>query len=146
LEKYLLARGGRCKPAPLEAPKIQIPQNPVEPVGPCKEAFLMEKRMLEDLERLATLADKSGDDSLVDAIQTKFLRRATREVKDMGDLLQQVARVSKQPGLGIYILDKELRCHDGCIPWSACNDPECGIKKLKELFEETAEKELETVK
>jgi uncharacterized membrane protein len=36
---------------------------------------------------------------VTDAIQSKFMRKETRHVKNLADLLQQVVRVSKQPGL-----------------------------------------------
>lgn len=84
----------------------------------------MEKRLLEDLERLCTLADKSGGSSLVDVIQSKFLRKEAKHVKNFADLLQQVVRVSKQPGLGIYLLDQELRLSNGSVPWATANDPD----------------------
>ncbi|GKZ98576.1 hypothetical protein AnigIFM59636_003743 [Aspergillus niger] len=124
LEKYLISRGGRSKPSRIEPPQIDWPDNPIEPVGPCKEAFLAEKRLLEDLERMAALASKCGDSPLQDAIETRFLRKEVKHVKDLGDLLQQVVRVSKQPGLGIYLLDKELRAHGGSIPWGNMNNPD----------------------
>lgn len=93
----------------------------------------MEKRLLEDLERLAALANKCGDSSLQDAIETRFLRKEVKHVKDLGDLLQQVVRVSKQPGLGIYLLDKELRAHGGSIPWANMNNPDKHDNVVREI-------------
>ncbi|KAI9373917.1 ferritin-like superfamily [Aspergillus egyptiacus] len=133
LEKYLSSRGGRAKPTAIEAPQIEWPDNPIEPVGPCKEALLVEKRLLEDLERLASLAEKCGDNSLQDAIESRFLRKEVKHVKDLGDLLQQVVRVSKQPGLGIYLLDKELRAHGGSVPWGDMNNPDRHDERVKEV-------------
>ncbi|KAL4983854.1 ferritin-like superfamily [Aspergillus falconensis] len=133
LEKYLVSRGGRCKPSAIEPTKIDWPDSPIEPVGPCREAFLVEKRLLEDLERLASLADKCGDSSLQDAIESRFLRKEVKHVKDLGDLLQQVVRVSKQPGLGLYLLDKELRAHGGSIPWGSMNNPDKLDDSLREI-------------
>ncbi|KAJ9238777.1 hypothetical protein DTO169E5_4610 [Paecilomyces variotii] len=124
-EKYLISRGGRSKPTAIEAPKIEWPDHPVEPVHPVREALSIEKNVLQDLERLCALAQKCNNHSLTDAIQTKFLRKESKHVKDIGDLLQQVVRVSKQPGHGLYHLDKELRCHKGRIPWCLQNDPDC---------------------
>ncbi|OGE56910.1 hypothetical protein PENARI_c002G00457 [Penicillium arizonense] len=123
LEKYLVSRGGRSKPTAIEATKFEWPDNPVEPVGPCKEALFVEKSLLEDLQRLCSLADKSGDIALRDAIQNRFMRKETRHVKDLADLLQQVVRVSKQPGLGLYLLDQELRHTDGIVPWDSVDEP-----------------------
>lgn len=133
LEKYLLQRGGRCKPTDIEAPKIEFSDNPVEPVGPVREALAVEKRILEDLERLMALANKVGNYSLAAMLDKRFLCKQTRHVKDLADLLQQVVRVSKQPGLGIFHLDRELRCHDGCLPWGKSNDPEmidCALQSI----------------
>ncbi|CAI7630573.1 unnamed protein product [Penicillium palitans] len=122
LEKYLVSRGGRSNPTGIEATTFEWPDNPIEPVGPCKEALFVEKSLLEDLERLCSLADKSGDIALSDAIQSKFMRKETRHVKNLADLLQQVVRASKQPGLGLYLLDRELRHTDGIVPWDSAND------------------------
>ena len=99
----------------------------------------MEKRLLEDLERLCNSAQKSGDASLADAIQTKFLHKEAKHVKDLADLLQQVVRVSKQPGLGIYLLDWELRHYHGSVPWNAANDPgrqEHEIEEVRKTIKE----------
>lgn len=84
LERYLVTRGGRAKPTAIEPSSVEWPDNPVEPVEPCKEALIVEERLLEDLERLCTLVDKSGDSSLADAIQSKFLRKEAN-VKDLVD-------------------------------------------------------------
>ncbi|KAJ5086268.1 hypothetical protein NUU61_007575 [Penicillium alfredii] len=124
LEKYLVTRGGRCKPTNIEAPTCEFSDNPVEPVAPCKEAFLTEKQLLEDLERLCSLAEKSGESALTEAIQTRFLRKEAKHVKNLGDLLKQVARVSKTPGLGLHLLDMQLRNHKGVMPWTVLNDPD----------------------
>ncbi|RHZ62713.1 hypothetical protein CDV55_105223 [Aspergillus turcosus] len=141
LEKYLIVRGGRCKPTSIEAPKYEFPDSPVEPVGPCREAFTVEKKLFVDLERLCTLAAKCQDTPLLNVIEQRFLRKHSKHLKNMGDLLQQVTRVSKQPGLGIYILDAELRKHHGYIPWKLCNDPDaveeiirCVTKKASKKF------------
>jgi len=48
--------------------------------------------------------------------------KGTNHVEDLADLLQQVARVSKQPGLGLYLIDQELRQTDGSIPWNSATD------------------------
>lgn len=118
-----MSRGGRSKPTEIEATTFEWPDDPIEPVGPCKEALFVEKSLLEDLERLCSLAGKSGDIALTDAIQSRFMRKQTRHVKSLADLLQQVVRASKQPGLGLYLLDRELRHTDGIIPWESVNDP-----------------------
>ncbi|KAJ5981927.1 hypothetical protein N7451_012027 [Penicillium sp. IBT 35674x] len=123
LERYLVSRGGRSKPTAIEATQIEWPDSPIEPVGPCKEALFVEKRLLEDLERLCSLADKSGDSALADAIQSRFMCKETRHVKNLADLLQQVVQASKQPGLGLYLLDRELRHTDGVVPWGVVNNP-----------------------
>ncbi|KAJ5982224.1 hypothetical protein N7451_012324 [Penicillium sp. IBT 35674x] len=123
LEKYLVSRGGRSNPTAIEPTQFEWPDSPIEPVGPCKEALFVKKRLLEDLERLCSLADKSGDSALAEALQSRFLYKGTRHVKNLADLLQQVARASKQPGLGLYLLDRELRHTDGIVPWDAMNDP-----------------------
>lgn len=133
LEKYLLQRGGRCKPTNIEAPKIEFPDHPVEPVGPVREALAVEKRILEDLERLMGLASKVGNYSLAAMLENRFLCKQSRHVKDLADLLQQTVRVSKQPGHGLFHLDRELRRCDGCMPWGKCNDPEMIDHALKSI-------------
>lgn len=122
LEKYLVSRGGRSKPTAIEAPEVEWPDDPIEPVEPCKQALFVEKRLLEDLQRLSSLAEKSGDSALSDAIHSNFMHKETKHVKDLADLLQQVVRVSKQPGLGLYLIDQELRQANGSIPWGSAND------------------------
>lgn len=82
----------------------------------------MEKRLLEDLQRLCSLAEKSGDVALSDTINSHFMHKEAKHVKDLADLLQQVVRVSKQPGLGLYLLDQELRRTNGSVPWGSAND------------------------
>ena len=32
--------------------------------------------------------------------------------------------VTGQPGLGIYLLDWELRYHNDSVPWATTNDPD----------------------
>lgn len=118
-----MSRGGRSKPTQIEATTSEWPDNPVEPVSPCKDALFVEKSLLEDLQRLCSLADKSGDVALADAIQSRFMHKETTHVKNLAGLLQQVVRASKQPGLGLYLLDQELRHNDGVVPWDSVNDP-----------------------
>ena len=91
---------------------------------PVHEALKVEKGLLEDLLRLCKTADENNDNALEDAIEGRFLRKETKHVKDFGDLLQQCVRVSKQPGHGLYHLDKELRSTAGIIPWAKANNPD----------------------
>ncbi|EED22999.1 conserved hypothetical protein [Talaromyces stipitatus ATCC 10500] len=133
LEKYLVTRGGRSKPTNIEAPKIDFPDSPVEPVGPCREAFTVQKKLFEDLQRLVTLAEKQQDTALVTAIESRYLRKHAKHLKNLGDLVQQVARVSKQHGLGLYLLDSELRRHNGVIPWMSLNDPDSHFESVSVL-------------
>ncbi|KAI9927303.1 hypothetical protein ASPWEDRAFT_733808 [Aspergillus wentii DTO 134E9] len=139
MEKYLVTRGGRSKPTAIEAPQVEWPDNPVEPLHPCQEAFTVEKKLLEDLERLCSLAQKTGETALSDAIQRRFLRKHSKHIKNLADLIQQVARVSKQPGLGLYLLDRELRKHTGMIPWDAVNDPDIQDKGIELLNKRISE-------
>ncbi|TXC07109.1 hypothetical protein FocTR4_00003533 [Fusarium oxysporum f. sp. cubense] len=67
---------------------------------------------------------KAGDNALEDVIESRFLRKETRHVKDMGYLPQQCVRISKQAGHGLYHLDKELRANNGVVPWASFNDPD----------------------
>lgn len=82
-----MSRGGRSKPTEVEATTFEWPDNPIEPVRPCKEALFVEKSLLEDLEQLCSLADRSGDIALADAIQSRFMCKETRHVKNHADLL-----------------------------------------------------------
>lgn len=139
MEKFLVTRGGRSKPTAIEPPNIEWPDRPVEPLGPCMEAFKVQKKLLDDLTRLCKLAQKSEDASLLDAMQTRFLRKHAKQVKNLGDLLQQTARVSKQPGMGLYLLDHELRCNKGTIPWMVANDPDVqdvGVENISSMITE----------
>lgn len=136
LEKYLVQRGGVSKPTDIPAPQIAWPDSPVDPVGPVSEALNIEKGLLEDLQRLCRTADKCGDNAVQDVIETRFLAKETRHVKDMGDLLQQCVRVSKQTGLGLYHLDKELRETHGVTPWSAFNSPDASDKHLHKVTQD----------
>lgn len=106
------------------------PDEPVDPVRPVHEALQVEKGLLEDLQRLCVTASKCGDNAVQDAIESHFLRKETRHVKDMADLLQQCVRVSKQPGHGLYHIDKELRVRHGVTPWAEQNDPDTLTKEL----------------
>lgn len=124
LENYLVQRGGRSGPSDIPAPQISWPDDPVDPIQPVFEAFNVEKGLLEDLLRLCKTADEHDDYALEDMIETRFLKKSTKHVKDMGDLLQQCVRVSKQPGHGLYHLDKELRSTNGVTPWGQANNPE----------------------
>ncbi|OKL59610.1 hypothetical protein UA08_05210 [Talaromyces atroroseus] len=124
LEKYLIQRGGRCKPTNIEAPSCEFPDNPVEPVMPISKAVGIERKLLEDLERLMALASKTGNFSLCAVLDKRYLYKQTRHVKDMADLLQQTVRVSKHPGHGIFHLDRELRINQGTLPWGNANDPD----------------------
>ncbi|KAK4121904.1 ferritin-like protein [Parathielavia appendiculata] len=130
LESYLAQRGGRSKPTAIEPPTVGWPDSPVDPVQPVHEALKVEKSLLEDLQRLCEKANKCGDGAAEDAIQSHFLRKETRHVKDMGDLLQQCVRVSKQAGHGLYHLDKELRMSGGVVPWGGRNDPDTITEEL----------------
>lgn len=124
LETYLVQRGGCAKLTDIPAPKICWPDDPVDPVQPVHEALRVEKCLLEDLIRLCKVADKHSDYAVADVITTRFLTKETKHVKDLGDLLQQSVRVSKQPGHGLYHLDKEFRESKGKIPWGKANDPD----------------------
>lgn len=79
---------------------------------------------MEDLLRLCKSADEHDDYALEDQIESRFLKKQTKHVKDLGDLLQQCVRVSKQPGHGLYHLDKELRSTTGITPWGRANNPD----------------------
>ncbi|KAL2018188.1 hypothetical protein VTK56DRAFT_1161 [Thermocarpiscus australiensis] len=136
LESYMIQRGGRCMPTDIPAPKIEWPDDPVDPVQPVYEALQVEKKLLEDLHRLCAKAAECGDDAVQDTVETRFLRKETRHVKDMGDLLQQCVRVSKQAGHGLYHLDKELRLSGGVTPWGRLNDPDAADRLLHRTTED----------
>ncbi|EMT67181.1 hypothetical protein FOC4_g10003729 [Fusarium odoratissimum] len=92
--------------------------------APVYAALQTEKEILEDLHRRCAAAEKAGDNALEDVIESRFLRKETRHVKDMGYLPQQCVRISKQAGHGLYHLDKELRANNGVVPWASFNDPD----------------------
>lgn len=132
LEAYLVQRGGRSNPSDIPAPKISWPDDPVDPVMPVYEALQVEKEILEDCLRLCKAADEQGDYALEDVVETRFLKKETKHIKDLGDLLQQCVRVSKQPGHGLYHLDKELRATDGLTPWAHANNPDNADRLVEE--------------
>ncbi|KAL8925870.1 MAG: hypothetical protein Q9172_002023 [Xanthocarpia lactea] len=134
--KDVAERGGRSSPSDIPAPKIEWPDDPVDPIQPVYEALQVEKGLLEDVLRLCKTADEHGDYALEDALETRFLKKETKHVKDMGDLLQQCVRVSKQPGHGLYHLDKELRKTDGLTPWGHSNNPDNSDRLLDEATED----------
>lgn len=124
LEKYLVQRGGTSSPKDIPAPNVEWPDEPIEPISPVRAALEAEKRIFENLHKLCATADQAGDYALEDAIETRFLKKESKHVKDLGDLLQQVVRVSKQAGHGLYHLDRELRKTNGRIPWGHANVPD----------------------
>lgn len=124
LENYLIQRGGRSKPSDIPAPKIEWPDDPVDPIQPVYEALQVEKAIMEDCLRLCKDADDNHDAALEDVIESRFLKKETKHVKDLGDLLQQCVRVSKAPGHGLYHLDRELRETGGVVPWGKSNHPD----------------------
>jgi ferritin heavy chain len=105
-------------------PLIHFPDHPVDPVMPVHEALLTEEAILEDLYLLCRVASKHNDYTLEDAIVSRFLRKETKHVKDMGIRLQQCVRVSKQVGQRAYELDRELRACKGLVPWGMANEPD----------------------
>lgn len=120
----MIQRGGTSSPKDIPAPQIAFANDPIDPVSPVREALLKEKDLLEHLHKLCHAADEAGDNALEDAIEDRFLKKETKYVKDLGDLLQQVARVSKTPGHGLYHLDKEIRQCKGDFPWAHANNPD----------------------
>lgn len=116
----------------------------------------MEREILEDVQRLYGIADKAHDYALQETISRRFLEKETKHVKDMGDMLQEVARVAKVPGhgklnlfaicelcmvggmitliyLGLYHIDKELRMKLGKTPFSMGNKPQAGDYLLRDV-------------
>lgn len=80
----------------------------------------MEREILEDTNRLCEVAAKARDHALQETVSRRFLEKETKHVKNMGDLLQEVARVAKVPGHGICDLawtncGRLLTVGQGCI-------------------------------
>lgn len=123
LENYLIQRGGCVAPKEIPAPKVEFPDEPIDPTKPVLEALKMEKNLLEHLHKVCAAADEAGDNALEDFIEDRFLKKETAYVKNWGDLLQQAVRVSKTPGHGLYHLDKEIRKCKGDFPWARENNP-----------------------
>lgn len=121
LERYLVQRGGRSRSTDLVTRKIEWPDSPVESAEPVREDLQIQKELLENLERLAALAGKIGNNALEQEIGSRYLHRKSKQVKDMGDFLQQTVKVTKQSGHGMFHVDEELRRHNGEIPWGRLN-------------------------
>lgn len=60
----------------------------------------MEREVLEDTNRLCHVAEKAHDYALQETVSRRFLEKETKHVKNMGDMLQEAARVGKVPGHG----------------------------------------------
>lgn len=79
----------------------------------------MEREILEDVQRLYGIADKSRDYALQETISHRFLNKETKHIKDLGDMIQQVARVAKVPGHGkpspplLYTFPARSDCYAG---------------------------------
>lgn len=122
LEKYLIQRGGVSQPTDIPAPKarkrtrteprhpedeanmagqVRWSDDPVEPLGPLQECLKMEREILEDTNRLCEVAANARDYALQETVARRFLEKETKHVKNMGDMLQEVARVAKVPGHGM---------------------------------------------
>ena len=84
---------------------------------------------------LCRIADKCRNNSPQDILKTRFLSKETHHIKDMGGLLQQYIQVSKQPGLGLYLLDSELRDSGGETPWGSANEPDASDQRLLRVTE-----------
>lgn len=73
----------------------------------------MEREILEDTNRLCEVAGKARDYALQETVARRFLEKETKHVKNMGDMLQEVARVAKVPGHGTLLVvgsDVKKRC------------------------------------
>ena len=139
LENYLVQRGGRSRPSDIPAPNIHFPDDPVDCVIPVHAALQAEKDLLEDLLKLCQQADEYHDSALEDMIEDRFLKKETKHVKDLGDLLQQCVRVSKDVGHGVYHLDKELRSTKGLVPWAGTNHPDYTDQLMAEATKDLKE-------
>jgi len=133
LEKYLIQRGGVSIPGEIPAPTVCWPDDPIDPIRPLHDALYIEKMILEDAQRLCDVASTNKEYALEDVVEDRFLKKETKHVKDMGDLLREAARISKVPGHGLYHLDKDLRATMGKIPWGIHNKPESCDLLLKEM-------------
>ncbi|KAJ3279700.1 hypothetical protein HK104_001231 [Borealophlyctis nickersoniae] len=131
LRKYLLQRGGMPEFNPIPAPKVTWPQKPVEPHEPIHACLELEKDIYEDAIKLLDVAQQHHDYGTQNMIEDRILKKETRHIKDLGDLLKAVNRVSKVPGHGLYHIDKDLRECDGMMPW--CNEATKVQKEYKDL-------------
>ncbi|TPX67347.1 hypothetical protein SpCBS45565_g03852 [Spizellomyces sp. 'palustris'] len=133
LEKYAIQRGGKAHPMDIPAPKIEINTHPIDGIRPMQDALHIQKAIFEDCQRLTEVADQNKDYALMDVVESRFLQKETKHVKDFGDLLREVARVSKNPGHGLYHLDKDILKNKGRVPWTCHNLPESADMVLKEM-------------
>lgn len=124
LEKYLVQRGANVTPAEIPPPRHRWPDEPVDPLTPLVVMLDLEMEILNDCHQVCGVAEKNGDYSTAGMIGARFLTKESKHVKDVGDLLKQVTRVSKVPGHGLYTVDMELRKSMGRMPWSRANRPE----------------------
>lgn len=113
----------------------------------------MQRELLEDANRLCQVAGDAHDYALQDAVARRFLGKGTKHVKNMADMLQKAARVSKVPGHGkttplsivcvltapgLYHLDKELQVKLGRTPGSEANKPHSAEHLLERVAADMA--------
>ena len=103
LIEYQTMRGGKVVLASLQAPEVEwkSARNALE------HALQMEKDINGKLLALHRLAGEHGDVQLCDFLESDFLSEQVEAIKQLSDLLTQLARCGND-GLGLYLFDKEL--------------------------------------
>ena len=103
LIKYQNMRGGKVVMRALEAPESEwtSARNALE------TALQMERDINVKLLKLHQIASEQNDVQLCDFVESEFLQEQVESIKQISDLLTQLARVGND-GLGLYLFDRDL--------------------------------------
>jgi len=135
--RYQTQRGGHVNLMDIKAPT----ENWTHAESGWELILKTEKSLFEHLRKSDQCAEEHKDYAFSDFIEDgRFLSEQTRRIKDVGDVLCQVKRLKSEEGVGIYMLDKEMRENYGKPLWSnEVHLSEKFVKKMQHLHDEAAE-------
>jgi ferritin len=111
--RYQNQRGGTVELRDIKTPKDTW----TKPIESWQYALDIVKLNVESLFKLGKVAVDNRDLAFSNWLETHFMEKGTRHVKDVADILRQVQRVTEggksEGGQGIYELDREFRENGG---------------------------------